>query len=49
MIYILHSLEQSVSDDIAFLKTSAYIRPELHTNVRGFLYDIKTGHLKEIM
>ncbi len=42
------SLEQSVVDDLEFLKTSLYIRKELAERTRGFLYDIKTGKVREI-
>ena len=42
------SLRQSLKDDVAFLKSTPYIRDELKPRVRGFLYDIKTGSLEEI-
>jgi carbonic anhydrase len=42
------SLKQSLKDDVAFLKSTPYIRDEIKSRVRGFLYDIKTGSLEEI-
>ena len=44
----LHSLKQSLKDDLSFLKSSPYIRDDLKPRVRGFLYDIKSGSLEEL-
>lgn len=38
-------LEQSVRDDVAALKASPFL---LDVPIRGFVYDVKTGRLKEI-
>jgi carbonic anhydrase len=40
------SLEQSVKDDVALLRDSPLIRREM--NVRGYIYDIKSGKLEEV-
>ncbi|KAH8705415.1 carbonic anhydrase [Talaromyces proteolyticus] len=42
----IENLEQSVVDDIQFLKYSPLIRKEIV--LKGFVYDIHTGKLKEI-
>jgi len=39
-------LEQSVRDDVAFLKNSPFIPKDVP--VRGFVYDVRTGRLTEI-
>ena len=39
------SLEQSVIDDLEFIRNSELIRKELADRSHGFLYDIKTGKL----
>jgi carbonic anhydrase len=39
-------LEQSVRDDVAVLTTSPFL---LRVPVRGFLYDVKTGRLSEVV
>ena len=44
----LRSLKQSLKDDVAFLKSSPYIREDLKPRVRGFLYDIKSGSMEEM-
>ncbi|HTI15470.1 MAG TPA: carbonic anhydrase [Dictyobacter sp.] len=41
-----HDLEQSVRDDIAFLRSSSLIPTTII--IRGFIYDVKTGKLHEI-
>jgi carbonic anhydrase len=43
-----HSLEQSVRDDLNFLKTSPYIPKALADSSYGFIYDIKTGLLSRV-
>jgi len=42
------SHEQSLRNDLEFLKTSRYIRKELAERTKGFLYDIKTGEVHEV-
>ena len=44
----LHSLEQSVRDDLAILKANPLIRKELAERAHGFVYDIKTGALTPV-
>ncbi|MBE3558487.1 MAG: carbonic anhydrase [Ktedonobacteraceae bacterium] len=39
-------LEQSVRDDIAFLRASPFIPASIE--IRGFLYDVKSGRLHEV-
>jgi carbonic anhydrase len=39
-------LEQSIRDDIKFLKDSPLIADDV--SVRGFLYDVKTGKISEV-
>jgi hypothetical protein len=39
-------MDQSVVDDIRVLRHAPYIRPDLI--IRGFVYDIETGLLREI-
>ncbi|MCJ1374008.1 hypothetical protein MMC20_005238 [Loxospora ochrophaea] len=41
-------LDQSVREDVNFLRTSPLITEELAKQTRGFLYDIETGELREI-
>ena len=45
----IDDLEQSVKDDVAFLENSPFLRSELKGKVHGFLYDIKTGELKDVV
>ena len=44
----IDDLEQSLKDDVAFLKNSPFLRSELKGKIHGFLYDIKTGELKKV-
>jgi carbonic anhydrase len=39
-------VEQSVRDDVAFLRASPLIPPEIA--IRGFVYDVRTGRLAEV-
>lgn len=39
-------LEQSVRDDVAFLRASPLLAPDIP--VRGFVYDVRTGRLAEV-
>jgi len=43
---IAGSIEESIVDDVAFLKKSPFIDPK--TQVIGLLWDINTGKLREI-
>ena len=43
------SVETSVRDDVAFLKSTPFLREELADQVRGFFYDIKTGLLSPVV
>jgi carbonic anhydrase len=40
-----HNLEQSVRDNIAILKNSTLVRPDLANRTSGFIFDLKTGLL----
>lgn len=42
-------LEESVRDDLRLLKEQKFVRQELRDNVKGYVYDIKTGKLKEVV
>ncbi|MCJ1452082.1 hypothetical protein MMC28_002423 [Mycoblastus sanguinarius] len=42
------NVEQSVKDDLAFLKQSNLVRKELADNAYGFVYDLKTGLLSAV-
>ncbi|PON20689.1 carbonate dehydratase [Trichoderma gamsii] len=42
-------LEESVREDLRLLKEQKFIRQELRDNVKGYVYDIKTGKLKEVV
>lgn len=41
------SLADNVRKSIAFLKESPLIPDQLKSNIRGFVFDIKTGELEE--
>jgi carbonic anhydrase len=41
-----HDLDQSVRDDLAAYKKSPLVRQDI--SVRGFVYDVKTGRLREV-
>jgi carbonic anhydrase len=45
----LNSVEHSVRDDVEFLRGSPLLREELKKNIHGFVFDIKTGKLKEMI
>lgn len=45
----LRTLEESAEEEVAFLRRSELVRPELKERIRGFVYDIKTGGLKATM
>jgi carbonic anhydrase len=42
-------LEESVREDVRLLKEQNFVRQELRDNVKGYVYDIKTGKLKEVV
>ncbi|KAH7310428.1 carbonic anhydrase [Stachybotrys elegans] len=42
------SLEDSVREDMEHLKKSKVIRPELKEAIKGFVFDIKTGLIKQV-
>lgn len=46
---VICSVEQSVRDDIALVKNSKLVRQELKDGTRGFVYDIDTGLLTEVL
>lgn len=43
------SLEQSVRDDIEFVKNSPLVRKELADRTTGYIYDIHTGKLNPVI
>lgn len=42
-------LEESVREDLHLLKEQKFVRQELRDNAKGYVYDIKTGKLKEVV
>ncbi|KAF8862799.1 carbonic anhydrase [Acephala macrosclerotiorum] len=42
------NIEQSIKDDLAFLKSSPFIRKELADRSVGYVFDIKTGKLSPV-
>jgi carbonic anhydrase len=44
----IDNLEESVLDNMSLLKESKFIRSELKDGIMGFVYDIKTGLVKEV-
>lgn len=44
----LSSIEQSVRDDLEWLKSASLIRKELADSAVGFVYDIHTGKLHRV-
>ena len=44
-----NSVEHSVRDDVKFLKGSPLLREQLKKNIHGFVFDVQTGKLKEII
>jgi carbonic anhydrase len=43
-----YSLEAHVKEDLAFLKSSPFIRKELAEKSYGFVFDIKTGKVNKV-
>jgi carbonic anhydrase len=41
-------LEDSVREDLRFLKSQPLIRQEIKDNAKGYIWDIKTGKLTQI-
>lgn len=41
-------MEQSIKDDINFLKQAKFVRKELVESVSGFVFDVKTGKLRPV-
>ena len=41
-------LEESVREDLRYLKTHHLVRRELADNAKGYVWDIKTGKLSPI-
>lgn len=44
----INDLPKSIVRDVKFLKESKVVREELKETIKGFLYDIESGNLKEI-
>ncbi|ETI27202.1 hypothetical protein G647_09885 [Cladophialophora carrionii CBS 160.54] len=45
---ITGSLADNVKKSIAFLKESSLVPEQLKSNIRGFVFDLKTGELQEV-
>ncbi|KAI1629233.1 carbonic anhydrase [Exophiala viscosa] len=45
---ITGSLDDNVKKSIAFLRENALVSDAIKENIRGFVFDIKTGELKEV-
>jgi len=41
-------LEESVREDLKFLRAQPLIRQEVKDNAKGYVYDIKTGKLNPV-
>ena len=41
-------IEQSVKDDVAWVKANPMIRDELKKGCQGFVFDIKTGKVEKV-
>ncbi|KAF2469836.1 carbonic anhydrase [Lindgomyces ingoldianus] len=46
---ITGTLEENVKKSMDFLRMSPLVRPALKSKIRGFVYDIITGKLKEVL
>jgi carbonic anhydrase len=42
------SLEESVREDLAWLRSSPFIKKELAERTHGFIYDIKSGKVNKV-
>lgn len=42
------SVEESLRADIAWLKSQSTVRKDLQPCIRGLMYDLKTGKLREV-
>jgi len=45
---ITGSLDDNVKKSIAFLRENPLVSDTVKKNIRGFVFDIKTGELKEV-
>jgi carbonic anhydrase len=43
-----YRLEESVREDLDFLRSEPLIRQEIKDNAKGYVYDIKTGKLNPV-
>lgn len=41
-------LEESVREDLKFLKSQPLLRQKIKDNAKGYVYDIKTGKLNPV-
>ena len=39
------TLEESAQEEVAFLRNSELLRPELKPRISGYVYDLETGRL----
>lgn len=46
---MLGRLEQSVKEDVAWLKDEPLMRPELAAKTKGYKYDIVSGKVEEVV
>lgn len=44
-----YRLEESVREDLDFLKSHPLVRQEIKNNAKGYIYDIKTGRLNPVV
>jgi carbonic anhydrase len=42
-------LEESVREDLRFLRQQEMVKQEIKDNARGYIYDIKSGKLNEVV
>lgn len=45
---ITTTLEEAAQSDVAWLKASEYLRPELRARVFGYVYDLETGKVESV-
>ena len=44
----INSLEQSVRNDMQWLKVQPLLREDIKAGIRGYVYDIKSGSLSAV-
>ena len=48
IMFVDRTLEESAREEVAFLKNSAFLRPELKGRITGYVYDLETGRLNAV-